>query len=266
MAERRARLEGKVAIVTGGGSSGPGLGNGKAMSILFAREGARVAVLDRRVEAANETVRLIADEGGEAVAVAGDVTRADDCAAVVAEAVARWGGLDILINNVGVGGRPLSVVEVSESEWDRIMAINTKGTMLASKYGIPAIAASGGGAVVNISSVAALVAGNLTAYAASKGAIISLTRAMAGQHAPQGIRVNCVVPGQVWTPLVQALAPEGPQREALRERRRNSSLLKTEGTAWDVAYAALFLASEEARWITGQTIVVDAGRSLAGGG
>lgn len=264
MAERGSRLAGKVAIITGGGSSGPGLGNGRAACILFAREAAKVLVVDRRVESAQETVATIAAEGGEAVAFAADVTRDADCAAMVAEAVGRWGKLDVLVNNVGVGGRAASVVEVSEHEWDQVMTINVKSMMLAAKHALPALTAPGG-AIVNISSVAALRQGPRAAYAASKGAVISLTRVMAGQHAAQGVRVNCVVPGQVWTPLVQAGAPEGPEREALRERRRNTSVLKTEGTGWDVGYAVLFLASDEARWITGQALVVDGGRTLQGG-
>ena len=260
MAER-GRLAGRVAIVTGGGSSGPGLGNGRAMCILFAREGASVLVVDRHLASAEETVTTIRNEGGQAAAFAADVTRDADCTALVADATSRWGRLDILVNNVGVGGRAASVLDVSEQEWDQVMAINLKSMMLVSKHALPAMTAPGG-SVVNISSVAALREGPRAAYAASKGAILSLTRVMAGQHAAQGIRVNSVVPGQVWTPLVQAGAPEGPAREALRERRRNTSLLKTEGTAWDVAYAALFLASDEARWITGQALIVDGGGVL----
>ena len=262
MPERHPRLENKVALITGGGSSGPGLGNGKAMAILFAREGARVLVADRNADAAADTAAAITAEGGEASIIAGDVTHAGDCAAMVRAATERYGGLHILVNNVGIGGRATSVVDADETDWDRVMAVNVKGMMLAAKHAIPVLAAAGGGAVVNISSVAALRANERAAYSASKGAVISLTMVMAAQHARQGIRVNCICPGQVWTPMVAAEVADGPAREAYRERRRRSSLLKTEGTAWDIAYAALFLASDEARWITGQTLVVDGGLVL----
>jgi len=258
----RPRLEGKVAIVTGGGSSGPGLGNGKATAILFAREGASVLVVDRREEAAAETVALIAGEGRQATAFVADVTHDADCAAVARAAVERYGGLHILVNNVGIGGPSSSVVEVDEASWDQVMTVNVKGMMLAAKHAVPEMAANGGGAIVNISSVAALRVNERAAYAASKGAVISLTMVMAGQHARQGIRVNCVAPGQVWTPMVQAEAQDETARAALRERRRTGSLLKTEGTAWDIAHAVLFLTSDDARWITGQTLVVDGGRFM----
>jgi len=251
-----------VAIVTGGGSSGPGLGNGKATCLRFAAEGARVLVVDRVPEAAAETVATITAEGGEALAVAADVTRAGDCATIVRSAVERFGKLDIVVNNVGIGGRAASVVDADEADWDRVMAVNVKGTMLVAKHAIPAMATGGGGAIVNISSVAALRANERAAYSASKGAVISLTMVMAAQHARQGIRVNCVAPGQVWTPMVQAEASDDDARTALRERRRRGSLLKTEGTAWDIANAVLFLASDESRWITGQTLVVDGGMSI----
>ena len=261
MPERRPRLEGKVALITGGGSSGPGLGNGKAMSILFAREGARVLVVDRVAEAAAETVALIVEEGGEAAAFTADITSAAACAAMVREATERFGALHILVNNVGIGGRSGSVLDADEAMWDEVMAVNVKGMMLASKHAIPAITAAGGGAIVNLSSVAALRQNERAAYAASKGAILSLTMVMAGQHARAGIRVNAVVPGQVWTPMAASESDEA-SRPALRERRRLGSLLKTEGTAWDIAHAALFLASDDARWITGQSIIVDGGMSI----
>jgi NAD(P)-dependent dehydrogenase (short-subunit alcohol dehydrogenase family) len=256
------RLDGKVAVVTGGGSSGPGLGNGKATCIRFAQEGARVLVVDRHGEAATETVEAIRSEGGDASSFVADVTRAGDCEKLVRAALDRYGGLHILVNNVGIGGRSGSVVDADEPDWDRVMAVNVKGMMLSAKHAIPPMATGGGGAIVNISSVAALRANERAAYAASKGAVISLTMVMAGQHARQGIRVNCVAPGQVWTPMVQAEARDDDSRATLRERRRRSSLLKTEGTAWDIANAVLFLASDEARWITGQTLVVDGGMSI----
>ncbi len=200
---------------------------------------------------------MIRAEGGEAAVWVADVTRAADCRAMVEEAVRRWDKLDILDNNVGIGMGG-SVVEVSEEDWDRVMAVNVKSMMLASKYAVPAMAAGGGGAIINISSISALRPRGLTPYSASKGAVIALTRAMAIDHAPQGIRVNYIAPGPVYTPMVYA----GGMSEELRERRRRASPLGIEGTGWDVGYAALFLASDEARYITGQVLVVDGGVTL----
>jgi NAD(P)-dependent dehydrogenase (short-subunit alcohol dehydrogenase family) len=251
----RPRLEGKVAIVTGAGSQlDDGIGNGRAAAILMAREGARVLLVDRKIEAAEATLQMIRAEGLDAEIQAADVTEPDDCRAMVERAVARWGRLDILDNNVGIGG-PGTVVNVEEETWDRVMAVNVKGMMLASKYAVPAMAANGGGAIVNISSIAALRPHGLTPYATSKGAVIALTRAMAEDHARDGIRVNCVAPGPVYTPMVYAAGMSDEQRE----RRRNSSLLKIEGTGWDIGYAVLFLASDEARYITGIVLPVDGG-------
>ena len=253
------RLDGKVAIVTGAGSRAEGIGNGRATAVLFAREGARVLLVDRDREVAETTLAMIEEEGGEAAVHEADVTVSEDCHAMVAAALDRWGRLDILHNNVGIGGRG-SVVEVDEEDWERIMRVNVTGMMLASKHSIPAIKQSGGGAIVNISSIAALRPRGLTAYSTSKGAVIALTQAMAVDHAPDGIRVNCIAPGPVYTPMVYA----GGMSDELRERRRNASLLQIEGSGWDIGYAALFLASDEARYITGVVIPVDGGTVLRG--
>ena len=253
------RLDGKVAIVTGAGSRAEGIGNGRATAVLFAREGARVLLVDRDREVAETTLAMIEEEGGEAAVHEADVTVSEDCHAMVAAALDRWGRLDILHNNVGIGGRG-SVVEVDEEDWERIMRVNVTGMMLASKHAIPAIKQSGGGAIVNISSIAALRPRGLTAYSTSKGAVIALTQAMAVDHAPDGIRVNCIAPGPVYTPMVYA----GGMSEELRERRRDASLLQIEGSGWDIGYAALFLASDEARYITGVVIPVDGGTVLRG--
>jgi NAD(P)-dependent dehydrogenase (short-subunit alcohol dehydrogenase family) len=255
------RLAGKVAIVTGAGSRADGIGNGRAAAILFAREGARVLLVDENREWAETTLAMIAREGGEAAVFVADVTRMDDCRAMVADAVARWGRLDILDNNVGIGGRG-TVVEVSEAEWDRIMRVNVTGMMLASKHAIPAMARTGGGAIVNISSISALRPRGLTAYSASKGAVIALTRAMAIDHAADGIRVNCIAPGPVFTPMVYA----GGMTEETRERRRRASPLGVEGTGWDIGYAALYLVSDEARYVTGVVLPVDGGVTIASPG
>ena len=178
---------------------------------------------------------------------------------MVARAVECWGRIDILDNNVGISG-PGTVVDVEEEDWDRVMAVNVKGMMLASKHAIPAMAAGGGGAIVNIASISALRPARLTPYATSKGAVISLTKAMAVDHAPQGIRVNCVMPGPVYTPMVYAAG----MSEEMRAKRLDASLLKVEGTGWDVGNAVLFLASDEARYITGVVLPVDGGVLVRG--
>ena len=252
------RLAGKVAIVTGAGSRVPGgIGNGRATAVLFAREGARVVLVDTVAEWVAETQQMIAAEGGEAATILADVTDPRACQGIVDEAVKRYGGLHILVNNVGINGPRGTALEVDPDAWDSAMRVNVTSMMLMAKYAIPAMIESGaGGAIVNLGSVAGLVSGNPNLmYTASKGAVVQMTRAMAAHHAAQGIRVNCVCPGMVYTPMVYAdgMAPE--QRDA----RRRRSLLQTEGTGWDIGYAILFLASDEARWITGAVLPVDAG-------
>ncbi|MCZ6706760.1 MAG: SDR family NAD(P)-dependent oxidoreductase [Chloroflexi bacterium] len=254
------RLQDKVAIVTGGGSRGPGIGNGRAASILFARAGAKVLLVDRDLSAAEATLAMITEEGGEAATFEADVTSEEDCAAMAAGALDRWGRLDILHNNVGIGSRG-SVVDLDPDDWNRVLEVNVTGMMLSSRAAIPAMTASGGGAIVNISSIAAMRARGLTAYTTSKGAVIALTRAMAVDHAGDGIRVNCIAPGPVYTPMVGA---GGAMPEELRERRRRASILEIEGTGWDIGYAALFLASDEARYVTGVVLPVDGGVLLRG--
>jgi NAD(P)-dependent dehydrogenase (short-subunit alcohol dehydrogenase family) len=251
------RLADKVAIVTGAGSRAEGIGNGRATALLFAREGARVLCVDQSKGAAEATRAMIAGEGGEAAVFEADVTRGADCRAMVDEALRRWGRLDILDNNVGIGGRA-TVVEVEEADWDHMMRVNVTSMMLASKHAIPAMARGGGGAIVNISSISALRPRGLTPYTVSKGAVIALTRAMAVDHAAQGIRVNCIAPGPVYTPMVYA----GGMSAELRDQRRRASPLGIEGTGWDIANAALFLASDEARYITGVVLPVDGGVTL----
>ena len=253
----RGRLESKVAIVTGAGSRAAGIGNGRAAAILFAREGAKVLLVDKDTAAAEETLRLIREDGGEAEVFPGDVSRAADCRAMMERAVGRWGRLDILENNVGIEG-PGSVVSVPEEEWDRVMQVNVKSMMLTGKFAVPAMATGGGGSIINISSIGALRPRGLTPYATSKGAVIALTRAMAIDHAKDGIRVNCIAPGPMYTPMVYS---KGMSGEA-RERRRRASPLGIEGTGWDIGYAALFLASDEARYITGVVLTVDGGVTL----
>jgi NAD(P)-dependent dehydrogenase (short-subunit alcohol dehydrogenase family) len=257
MASKR-RLENKIAIVTGAGSRAAGIGNGRAAAILFAREGAKVLIVDNTLAAAEETLAAIQKESGEAEVFIGDVTKAGDCRAMVEQAVRRWGRLDILDNNVGIEG-PGSVLSVTEEYWDRVMTVNVKSMMLTGKYAVPAMEAGGGGSIINISSISALRPRGLTAYSTSKGAVIALTRAMAIDHAKDGIRVNCIAPGPVYTPMVYS----GGMTEEVREKRKRSAPLGIEGTGWDIGYAALFLASDEARYITGIVLVVDGGVTIA---
>jgi NAD(P)-dependent dehydrogenase (short-subunit alcohol dehydrogenase family) len=252
------RLAGKVAIVTGAGAAEDGIGNGRAAAILFAREGARVLLVDRKPVLAERTQEMIAAEGGESAAMAADVTSAADCAAMVRAALERWGRLDILQNNVGIGG-PGRVTDVDERDWDRVMRVNVTGMMLAAKHAIPAMIESGGGAIVNVSSIAAVRPWRMTPYATSKGAVEALTRGMAADYARDGIRVNCVEPGMVYTPLVYA---GGRMSAEERERRRKAAPLGVEGTGWDVGYASLFLVSDEAKFITGVVLPVDGGALL----
>jgi NAD(P)-dependent dehydrogenase (short-subunit alcohol dehydrogenase family) len=247
------RLDGKVAIVTGAGSSSEGVGNGKATAILFAREGAKVLLVDMFEDRVAETETFIAEEGNIASMFVGDVTNAADCEAMVAAAVERYGRLDVLDNNVGISIKA-DVTEVTEEQWDHIMAVNVKSIMLTSKFAVPAMAANGGGAIINISSMAGLRANSSTPYTTSKAAVIGITQSMAGDHGRQGIRVNCIAPGLIYGPMV---APR--MDEDLREVRMAAAPLGTEGTGWDVGYAALFLASDEARWVTGVVLPVDAG-------
>jgi NAD(P)-dependent dehydrogenase (short-subunit alcohol dehydrogenase family) len=247
------RLDGKVAIVTGAGSSSEGIGNGKATAILFAREGAKVLLVDMFEDRVAETATLIAEEGGVASTFVGDVTSAADCEAMVATAVERYGRLDILDNNVGISIKA-DVTAVTEEQWDHIMSVNVKSIMLTGKFAVPAMAKNGGGAIINISSMAGMRANSSTPYTTSKAAVIGITQSMAGDHGHQGIRVNCIAPGLIYGPMV---APR--IHGDLREVRMNAAPLGTEGTGWDVGYAALFLASDEARWVTGVVLPVDAG-------
>ena len=251
-------LEDKCAIVAGGGAVGDGIGNGRAAAILLARAGARVFVVDRQLPLAQRTVEMIEAEGGIAAAHAADLTEEAQCAAMVAAAVDKFGRVYVLDNNVGIAGKGTVVTETQE-QWARMMQVNVEAMFLTSKYAIPAMIESGdGGAIVNISSISALRPRGLTAYAASKGAIISLTRAMAVDHGADGIRVNCVAPGVVYTPMVIA---SGVNAEA-RELRRRSSLLEIEGEGWDIGHAVVYLCSDWSRYVTGQTLVVDGGNTL----
>jgi len=257
------RLAGKVAVITGAGSIGPGWGNGKATSVLFAREGARVACLDVNSAAAEETRALIAAEGNEAIAVTCDVSRKDQVDAAVGAVVDAFGGIDILDNNVGivrVGGP----VEVDESDWDRVAEVNLKSAFLVCKAVIPEMLKRGGGSIVNISSIAGIryTGVDYITYSTTKGALIPFSRAIALQYARQGVRSNCILPGLMNTPLIFAGLPDayakGDAAEMVRLRDAQCPTGRM-GDAWDVAHAALFLASDEAKYVTATELVVDGG-------
>jgi len=253
-------LLGKVAIVAGGGAAGDGIGNGRAIAILLGRAGMRVLVVDRETALAERTAEMIRAEGGEASAFGADVGEEAQCVSMVEAAVARYGRLDALANNVGIDRRG-TVVEEDLAGWQRLMHINVDTMFLASKHAIPAMLDTAkGGAIVNISSISALRPRGLTAYTTSKAAVIGLTKAMAVDHGPQGIRVNCIAPGPMYTPMVI----QDGMSEAAREQRRMASVLGIEGTGWDIGHAAVFLFSDHARYITGQVLVVDGGATLKG--
>ncbi len=251
-----ARMDGKVAIVTGAGSRADGIGNGRAAAVLLARHGARVALLDTQLSWVERTREMIALEGGESMVIACDVSRPEQCEAAVEATVARWGRLDVLVNNVGVSGPRGTAVDVDLAAWDEALRVNVTSMMLMARYAIPQMRRIGAGAIVNIASVAGLLGGHhALLYPTSKGAVVNMTRAMAAQHGAEGIRVNCVAPGMVYTPMVYSRG----MSEQMRESRRKRSLLKTEGTGWDVGEAVLYLASDAARWVTGVVLPVDAG-------
>jgi len=255
-------LAGKVAIISGGGAAGDGIGNGRAAAILLARAGTRVMVADLDLALAQRTVDMIEAEGGSAAALGCDVTRESECKRLVDETVGRWGRLDFLDNNVGIGSRG-SVVDEKPEEYRRVMQVNVETMFLLSKYAIPAmIETAKGGAIVNISSISALRPRGLTTYTTSKAAVIGLTQAMAVDHGRDNIRVNCICPGPMYTPMVYARG--NGMSEAARAQRANASVLKTEGTGWDVGHAVKFLLSGHARYITGQVLVVDGGVTLQG--
>ena len=232
------RVKGKVAIVTGGGSIGPGFGNGKASAIVYAREGAKVMVADINLNAAEETAQIITSEGGECTAVRADVTKASDCQALIESCIKKYGRIDILHNNVGIA-RTGGPVEVSEETWDMVMAVNVKSMFLTCKYALPYMEKQGSGSIVNIASIAGLsVPYAAVTYTASKAANIALTRDIAIQYASKGIRANAILPGYLNTPMVAASLTQtfgGSVEEAIKRRDAMVPMGK-QGDAWDVAY------------------------------
>ena len=252
------QLDGKAALITGGGS-----GIGRATALLFAREGAAVAVADLDKSSARAVAREIEGAGGQALAVRCDVSQAADCQHAVQETVAAFGGLDILFNNAGIIRRA-SVLEISEEDWDRAMSVNVKSIYLMSKYAIPVMEKGGGGAIVNTGSGWGLVGGrNAVSYCASKGAVVNMTRAMALDHAAQKIRVNCVCPGDTDTGMLRSEAQQlGAATDAFLAEAADRPLRRV-GKPEDIAQAVLYLSSEASSFVTGTTLVVDGG-GLAG--
>ncbi|MBN1660295.1 MAG: SDR family oxidoreductase [Anaerolineae bacterium] len=251
-------LEGKVALVTGGAS-----GIGQATALLFAREGAAVAIADLDGAGAQAAALEIVAAGGSAISIQTDVSQADDCARAVQRTVEAFGGLDILFNNAGIIRRA-DVVDTTEEEWDRVMAVNVRSVFLMSKYAVPIMAARGGGAIVNTGSGWGLVGGrDAVSYCASKAAVVNMTRAMALDHGGQGIRVNCVCPGDTDTGMLRAEAQQvGASEEAFLAGAADRPLGRI-GTPDEIAQAVLYLVSDASSFVTGAVLVVDGG-GLAG--
>ncbi|MEV4900304.1 SDR family NAD(P)-dependent oxidoreductase [Citricoccus sp. NPDC055426] len=247
----KGRVAGKTAIVTGAGS-----GIGRGIAKRFAEEGATVVVADMAQDAADETVDLISQGGGQALAVRADVTQADDVAALVATATDAFGGVDILVNNAGISfGDTLKLHELEQYAWQKIMDVNLTGVFLCCKHVLPSLMERGGGAIVNIASAAAIGMAPRAAYAASKGGVVALTRSLAFQYGEQGIRVNAICPGPVETPMSNAVRASG----MYDDDGIVDLSIKRRGTPEDIANAVLFLASDEARYVTSDVIPVDGG-------
>lgn len=259
------RLQDKVAIVVGAGQvPGDTIGNGRAISILFAREGAKVMLVDRLLESALETKTMIDREGGKAVAFEADIVRAADCETMAKRCVETYGRIDIMVNNVGIGEGDRSLVTLSEEAWDRIFDVNLKGMFLTCKAVLPIMDTQGSGVIITISSIAAICSVGYVAYKLSKAGVNALTHQLAMKYAGKGIRVNAIMPGQLNTPMaIEGIskALKIDKAELIRKRNESVPLKGGMGDAWDTAYAALFLASDEAKFITSVCLPVDGGQS-----
>jgi NAD(P)-dependent dehydrogenase (short-subunit alcohol dehydrogenase family) len=261
------RLANKVAMVVGAGQSpGETLGNGRATALLFAREGAKVVAVDRDIAAAEQTAALIRQVGGEVEAFEADVASEEALRLAVADCIGRWGRLDILHNNVGisVAGGDASPMEITEEAFDRIMTVNLRGIVMACKHALPVMRKQRAGSIINISSLAAIENYPWVAYKASKAAVIAYTKQLAIQNAEYGVRANAILPGLMDTPMAvdtRARAWNRTRAEIAAERDAKVPLRHKQGTAWDVAHAALFLASDEAGFVTGVALPVDGGAS-----
>ncbi len=249
------RLKNKVAIITGAGG-----GQGRAAALLFAREGAKIVASDWKAESGEQTAAQVRDAGGKAIHIAADVSASADVRRVIDEALQSYGRIDVLYNNAGVGySSSLSmrdILKTPEEDWDRVLAINLKSVFLTCKYAIPEMIRTGGGSIINTSSIAALIGGeDAHAYTAAKGGMISLSRALAVEFGPKNIRVNCICPGVIDTPMVEPVV--GPLKNANRPFR--FSPIQRLGTPDDIAYCALYLASDESSFVTGAVFVIDGG-------
>ena len=258
------RMEGKRAIVVGAGQTpGDTIGNGRATSLLLAREGAEVLAVDRDLASAEETCRLVADQGGVAHALEADITDEAACRAIAERAVEQWDTIDALVNNVGIGTGDAGATHLTEDAWDLIHDVNLKGMWMTCKHVLPVMRTQGSGSVVNISSAAAVCAVSLLAYKTSKAGVNALTHATAMSSARHGVRVNAIMPGLMDTPMAieSIAAATGADPDELRRQRDALVPLRGGmGTAWDVANAVLFLASDEAAFITGVILPVDGGQ------
>ena len=264
------KLAGKVALIVGGGQApGATIGNGRATAVLLAREGAKLAVADLRLEAAQETVDQIKEEGGDAIGLQVDVTSEESCKKLIEDTLAHFGRLDILHNNVG-GGLSLGdapVEEITTEAWDRIVNVNLRGMIYTAKFALPALRASGQGSIVNISSMAALHEYPRIGYKATKAAVIALTENLAAANAKYNLRANAILPGKINTPMAiePRIATGRSREEVVATRDAMVPLGGKMGTAWDVANAALFLHSDDASFITGIHLPVDGGENVMGG-
>lgn len=258
------RLSNKVAVVVGAGQTpGDTIGNGRAVAILFAREGAKVLLVDRDLESAQETEAMIREEGGEACSMLANIVNEEDCEAIAQYALERYGRIDILHNNVGIGGGDAGPTSLKQEVWDKIMEVNVKGAFMTCKYVLPIMRKQGSGSIINISSVAAQCSVGIVAYKTSKAALNAFTHSVAMGNAKFGIRANVIMPGLMDTPMaIEGIATaRGIGKEELRQQRDSIVPLGGKmGTAWDIAYASLFLASDEAGFITGIELPVDGGQ------
>lgn len=259
------RLKGKVAVVVGAGQTpGDTIGNGRAASILFAREGARVVLVDHNLESARETQAMIEAEGGACFSFQADVTREDDCRGFVQAAIEAYGRIDVLHNNVGIGGGDDEILSLTEAAWDRIMSVNLKGMFLSSRSVLTVMREQRAGSIINISSIAAVCSTGIVAYKTSKAGVNALTHQIALENAKYNVRANAIMPGLMNTPMaIEGISKARgvPKEDLIRQRDASVPLGGKMGTAWDVAYAALFLASDEAKFITGVVLPVDGGQS-----
>jgi NAD(P)-dependent dehydrogenase (short-subunit alcohol dehydrogenase family) len=257
------RLKGKVAIIVGAGqTSGETIGNGRAAAIVYGREGAKCLCVNRSLKSAAETSEMIEREGGEAVALQADAAREEDCKRITAACLEHFGRIDILHNNVGIGYARGSLSHLAEADWDYILGVNLKSVFLTCKHVIPVMRAQGSGSILNISSTAAVSSVKFLAYKTSKAGVNAMTQQLAIANARYGIRVNAIMPGHIDTPVAIEAATKalGIPRDRIRAERGTQVPLGKMGTAWDIAYAALFLVSDEARFITGVILPVDGGQ------